>query len=186
MATPLRMLFGLAGQFNQHRFERAAEDVWRLRLASPDDAAEYLAAIRRSGRTGVLRMESWLERVSFRERPAQSGLELDFVEMIERVGLPAPIRQHPLVLTTGERIHLDLAWPAARLAVEPGHSWWHGGDARVGRDQARDRACAVLGWHVARYDEAARRDKRGTALELLAIYRRRVADLADSVVDVLR
>ena len=28
IAKPLRMLFGLAEQFNQHRFERAAEDVW--------------------------------------------------------------------------------------------------------------------------------------------------------------
>ena len=28
VASPLRMLFGLAGQFNQFRFERAAEDVW--------------------------------------------------------------------------------------------------------------------------------------------------------------
>ena len=186
VASPLRMLFGLAGQFNQHRFRRAAEDVWKLGLVTPNQAADYLAAVRRSGRTGVSCMDAWLEHVSFRERPAESGLELDFVEMIARVGLPEPERQHPLVLATGEEIHLDLAWPAARLAVEPGHSWWHGGDAQVRRDEARDRACAVVGWYVSRYDETARRDKRGTALELLAIYRRRVADLGGSAVDLLR
>ena len=49
VATPLRMLFGLAAQFNQHRFERAAEDVWHKELVSPDDAREYLELIRRSG-----------------------------------------------------------------------------------------------------------------------------------------
>jgi hypothetical protein len=176
VASPLRMLFGLARRFNQHRFERAAEDVWHRGLVTPDEAGDYLAAIRRSGKTGVLRMEHWLERTSFRQRPAQSGLEVAFVEMIERVGLPTPVRQHPLTLPSGELIHLDLAWPDVRLAVEPGHSWWHGGDLRQRADQARDRACAVLGWHVHRYDEAAARDRAATARELLALYRRRADD----------
>ena len=150
VASPLRMLFGLAEQFNQHRF-RASR---RGRLAARDrharPAGDYLAAVRRSGRPGVIRLEAWLEQISFLERPAQTGLELDFVEMIERVGLPAPVRQHPLRLANGELIHLDLAWPAARLAVEPGHSRWH---VDVAKDQARDRACSVVGWQVERYDQ---------------------------------
>jgi hypothetical protein len=181
VASPLRMLFGLAAQFNQHRFERAAEDVWHKQLASPADAADYLAEVRRSGRTGVARFEVWLEKTSFQARPGHTGLELKFVDMIERVGLPTPTRQYPLFLATGELIHLDLAWPDARLAVEPGHSWWHGGDLRQRADQARDRACNVVGWQIERYDEAAQADPRGTAQELLAIYRRRVADLRPSL-----
>ncbi len=180
IATPLRMLFGLAEQFNQHRFERAAEDVWHRGLVSPEEAGDYLAAIRRSGRSGVSTYEAWLERLSFRARPAQSGLEVRLLELIERVGLPRPERQFPLLLANGELVHLDIAWPAARLAVEPGHSWWHGGDLGQRRDQARDRACAVVGWHVVRYDETAADDPMATARELLALYRRRVADLSGS------
>jgi hypothetical protein len=178
VATPLRMLFGLAGRFGQHRFERAAEDVWHKGLVTPDEAGGYLAAIRQSGKKGVLRMEQWLEQTAFRQKPAASGLELDFVDMIEQVGLPAPVRQHPLRLPSGEVVHLDLAWPDVRLAVEPGHSWWHGGDLRQRADQARDRACALVGWHVHRYDEDATRDRAATARELLELYRRRAADLA--------
>jgi Transcriptional regulator, AbiEi antitoxin len=177
VATPLRMLFGLARRFNQHRFERAAEDVWHQGLVAPDDAAAYLAAIRKSGKAGVIRMEQWLEKASFRARPAQSGLELDFIAMIEQIGLPTPVRQLPLTLPSGETIHLDLAWPDVRLAVEPGHSWWHGGDLRQRADQARDRACALVGWHVHRYDEDATRDRAATGRELLALYRQRAADL---------
>ena len=165
LATPLRMLFGLAGRFGQHRFERAAEDVWHRGLVTPEQAGDYLAAIRRSGRTGVRRMEHWLEKTSLRPRPAQSGLELDLVDMIERVGLPTPVRQLPLTLPSGETVHLDLAWPAVRLAIEPGHSWWHGGDLRQRADQARDRACALVGWLVHRYDETATHDKAATARE---------------------
>ena len=178
VASPLRMLFGLAEQFNQHRFRRAAEDAWQLGIITPDAAGDYLAAIRRSGRTGVIQLEAWLESLSFIERPAQTGLELDFVDMIERVGLPTPVRQYPLRLANGELIHLDLAWPAARLAVEPGHSRWH---VDVAKDQARDRACSVVGWQVERYDQDARNDKRGTAREILAIYHRRIADLGGSL-----
>ena len=71
VASPLRMLFGLAAQFNQHRFERAAEDVWHKNLVTPAEAADYLAEIRRSGRTGVTRFEKWLEKTSVRTRPSQ-------------------------------------------------------------------------------------------------------------------
>jgi hypothetical protein len=177
LATPLRTLFGLARRFNQHRFERAAEDAWHRGLVTPDDAADYLAAVRQSGKEGVLRMERWLERATFRERPSQSRLETRFVQLIEQVGLPTPVRQLPLTLPSGEIVHLDIAWPDVRLAVEPGHSWWHGGDLRQRADQARDRACALVGWHVVRYDEAAAADPGGTARELLALYRRRAEDV---------
>ena len=138
VATPLRMLFRLAWVFNQHRFERAAEDAWHLGLVTPDAAADYLAAVRRSGRAGVIKFEHWLERMSFRTSPSQSGLEQDVIDAICRAGLPEPERQLPLILPSGEMIHVDAAWPAVRLGVEPGHSWWHGGDLRQRADQARD------------------------------------------------
>ena len=177
VASPLRMLFGLASQFNDHRFARAAEDAWMKRLVTPDDARTYLELVRRSGRTGVRRMNEWLERCSERSRPAQSGLELDMIDAFERVGLPTAKRQHPIVLATGETIHLDIAWPEVRLAVEPGHSWWHGGELRQLRDEARDRACGVVGWHISRFGQDVRNDLRAAALEVRATYRRRAADL---------
>jgi hypothetical protein len=78
-ASPLRMLFGLAATFNQHRFERAAEDVWHKNLVTPAAASDYLAEIRRSGRAGVTRFETWLSKTAARERPSHTDLELDFV-----------------------------------------------------------------------------------------------------------
>jgi hypothetical protein len=184
LATPLRTLFGLARRFNQHRFERAAEDAWHRGLVTPEQADAYLTAIRRSGKTGVLRMEQWLEQVALVPVPAQSRMEHRFVEMIEQIGLPTPVRQLPLTLPSGETVHLDLAWPDVRLALEPGHSWWHGGDLRQRADQARDRACALVGWLVHRYDQDALRDPGATAREILALYRRRRLDLGDVDGDV--
>ncbi len=174
VALPLRMLFGLAGQFNQHRFERAAEDAWHLGLVSPSEAAEYLAMVRRSGRPGVTRFERWLRKTECQARPSATGLELGFVDIIRSAGLPDPVRQHPLTLRSGVTIHIDLAWPEVQLGLEPGHSWWHGGDLRQRGDQARVRDCGELGWLIIPYDEQATAERDSTITQLVRIYRERV------------
>ena len=170
VATPLRMLFRLARTFNDHRFERSAEDAWHRGLVTPEAAADYLVTIRRSGKAGVLRFERWLLKTTLRPRPAQSGLELDVLDALRRAGLPEPVRQHPLTLRSGETIHIDLAWPAIRLGVEPGHSWWHGGDLGQRADQARDRAGDEIGWRIIRCDESVRDDLAAFGLQLRIIY----------------
>jgi hypothetical protein len=177
LASPLRTLFGLAGRFNQFRFERAAEDLWHRNLVTPASAAGYLARIRRRGLTGVARMEEWLEKTEAQQRPATTGLEQLLATMAERAGLPTPVRQYPLVLADGVTIHLDLAWPEIRFALEPGHSWWHGGDRRQDADQTRDRACAEVGWLVVRFDESVW-DRQAEEVERLRrTYHRRRRDL---------
>jgi hypothetical protein len=125
LASPMRMLFGLAAAFNQHRFERAAEDAWHLELVTPDEAAHYLDLHRCRGKDGVVRIERWLEHSCGRARPTQSNLERVLLEALDQTGLPRAQRQYPLVLATGETIHLDIAWPdirsgrRARLVVVP-------------------------------------------------------------------
>jgi very-short-patch-repair endonuclease len=176
IATPLRMLWGLAASFNQFRFERAAEDAWHLGLVTPGDAAAYLEAHRCRGKDGVRRFEAWLDHALSQQRPAQSNLERRLLDALHRTGLPQPVRQHPLTLATGETIHLDIAWPAIRLAVEPGANWWHGGNLRMGRDQARDRACVELGWQVIRFDESIIADLGATANQVARIHRQRTID----------
>lgn len=170
VASPLRMLFRLAWVFNQHRFERAAEDAWHLGLVTPAEAEDYLAAVRRSGRAGVIKFEHWLQRTSSRKQPSQSGLEQDIIDALCGAGLPEPERQLPLILPSGEMIHVDAAWPAVRLGVEPGHSWWHGGDLRQRADQARDLACDEIGWRIARVDESVRENLAAFGRQLKVIY----------------
>lgn len=173
VAHPMRMLFGLAGQFTQHRLERAAEDAWHLGLIRPDDAAHYLTRVRRSGRGGVIKFETWLERALCQGRPSQSNFERRVIGATRRAGLPEPVRQHELTLPSGELIHIDIAWPDVRLGVEPGHSWWHGGDLQMGRDQARDVACDILGWRILRYSESALGDLARVGREVAAVHRQR-------------
>lgn len=177
VATPLRMLWGLAACCNQFRFERAAEDAWHLGLVTPSEAADYLTANRCRGKNGVTTMETWLERALAQGRPAQSELERTLISALAEVGLPEPVRQYPLLLSSGDLIHLDIAWPAIRFAVEPGARWWHGGDLGQARDHARDRACQEVGWEIARFDESLRDSPSRAARQVARIYRRRERDL---------
>ena len=174
VATPIRMLFGLAATLNPFRFARAAEDAWNLRLITPIEAADYLERHRCRGKNGVATLERWLDDVIGSARPAQSGLEQLLIECLARVGLPEPVRQHPLSLPSGERIHLDIAWPNVRLAVEPGAGRWHNGALQQRRDYARDRFCSEQGWHVVRFDESLSDDPMAAARQVHRIYRSRI------------
>ena len=173
VAAPTKMLLGLAGHLSDAQFERAAEDAWHLRLVTPAQAADYLDRVAAPGRLGVSRMRRWLEGVTGRSRPAQSGLEIKVARAAVAAGLPAPVRQHPLTLAHGAVIHLDLAWPDVMLGFEPGHSWWHGGDLGQRADQQRRRECAAVGWHVECYDESAATNLAAVGAEIAAIYHQR-------------
>jgi hypothetical protein len=175
LTSPLRTLFDLGAKLNQFAFERIAEDLWHLNLIDPADGPDYLERVRRSGRAGVARFEAWVERVLPRTRPAQSGLELDVLKAIADVGLPEPERQFPLMLLSGELVHIDVAWPDIQFGLEPGHSWWHGGDVKVRSDIARDNGCGELGWFIRRLDESLRADLEGTARLVKALYDARCA-----------
>lgn len=176
VATPLRMLFGSAAEVNQFRFDRAAEDAWHRKLTNPTTMADYLATHRGRGRDGVARMEAFLERCGDRHFPAQSGFEQDVIDAVERM-LPPVVRQYPLTLANGEIVKLDIALPEIRLAVEPGASWYHGGDAGQARDHDRDLACNEVGWMIIRLDESFRTKLGSAARRVARAYETRARDV---------
>jgi very-short-patch-repair endonuclease len=183
LASPLRTLMRLAESggstpWAHTRFEKAAEDLWHRGLISPTSAAEFLAAVRRSGRGGVLVFENWLQRATLRTRPAQSNAEIAFAAALTAFGLPEPERQYPVEISPGLVVHLDLAYPEVKLAIEPGASWWHGGDERARADDRRDRALAELGWQTLRFDEVEQADLDRCARQVVRVHGRRRHEMA--------
>lgn len=175
VTNPLRTLFALAAfTRTQRRFDHIADDAWNLGLITPDDMADYLAVHRCRGKDGVAFVEGWLERSLPERRPTQSYFERDLLDALDRTGLPPAATQHPLDLSSGERIHLDIAWPDVRLAIEPGHTRFHDPAA----DAVRDLACGELGWMVHRLTEHTRSDLDRFARLIAASYRRRRRDIA--------
>ena len=174
VSSPLRTLFRCGATCSDVRFERVAEQMWHRRLITPAEAAEYLELVRRQGRNGVARFERWLEKAIERPRASQSTLEVDLAAALHDLGAPPLQRQYPLVLLNGDLIHLDLAWPEARLGLEPGGTFWHMGDEKLRSDHARDRAGDEVGWRILRFDEVELRDVVACARQSLKIYRERV------------
>jgi hypothetical protein len=173
VSCPLLTLFQLASELNEFGFHRAAEDMWKLELIGPDESRSYLSWIRRSGKGGVAVFEAWVEKVGDRARPSQSGLELDLLDSMLGAGVPEPERQFPLTLIGGKKIELDFAWPELRLAVEPGDSWWHGGEMGTRRDRARANACGEIGWQLHFLDESLKDDLPGVGRTVRNIYEAR-------------
>ena len=61
--------------------------------------------------------------------------------------------------------------------MEPGASWWRGGDAGQRRDHAHDRACGEVGWLIVRFDESMRYHRPDIRQRLREIHARRTADI---------
>lgn len=170
LLSPLRLLFEMAAHFPERRFLSSAEDMWHRALITPADAGRFLEEYRRSGRSGVRAFETWIDSIDGRGLAMMSGAEVDLAFAMERIGLPTPERQFPLRLPNGTVVHLDLALPDARLAIEPGASWWHGGDERMRADYERDLSCAAVGWQVMRFDDTQTRKPMRCAEQIRMVY----------------
>jgi hypothetical protein len=179
VAHPYRMLFGLAADsWTQRWFDNAADEAWNLGLIEPCRLGEYLERHRCRGKDGVARIDDWVERAVHRERPAQSHLERDLIHALVNAGLPTPVRQHRLCLPPDDVvIHLDIAWPDIRLAIEPGHSLFHRGETAAERDTLRDLGCSQLGWSIHRLTEGIRTDLPHFARMIRSIHRQRSRDI---------
>ncbi len=174
VTNPHRTVFALAAStLTQRRFDHIADDAWNLGLVTPTEMASYLERHRCRGKDGVALVEGWVERSLPRTRATQSYFERDLLDALERAGLPTPATQHPLDLRSGERIHLDIAWPDVQLAVEPGHTRFHDPAA----DAVRDLASAELGWMVHRLTEHTRPELDRFARLIAASHRRRYHDV---------
>jgi very-short-patch-repair endonuclease len=105
-------------------------------------------------------------------KPADSHEEVVLFAALRDAGVRGLVRQHPLELPGGVRIHPDIAVPGLRWAIEVDHVDWHGGRFAVDIDKRRDRQAGALGWLVSR---ATDRDVNvrltGVVHELLAIHR---------------
>ena len=168
------MLFGLAGQFNQYRFERAAEDVWHQGLVTPERGVGRTSRRSgRSGRGGVKRMARLAGATAALaivrpERPRARPAGDHRARRPAEPGAPAPAatavgRGRSTSTSRGRR---------SASPIEPGHSWWHGGDLGQRRDQARDRGLQRrrLAGHPLRR-AGGPRDPTATAAELRAVHR---------------
>jgi very-short-patch-repair endonuclease len=145
----LRTFLDLAGVLDRDHLEEVRNDGIRRNLFT---AASGLTLLERLGprRRAVPLARSLLEAALTTEAIPQSVLETRFLQLLRRACLPKPAAQYPV--SYGLRtIHVDFAYPDARLAIELDGDAYHWGERADRRDNERNRFLARLQWRVQRF-----------------------------------
>jgi hypothetical protein len=107
----------------------------------------------------------------------RSFLEQDLAKVLQRARIPAPVRNHTIVLPTGKKREIDAAWPHLRCGLEA-HSWqYHSNHGDYGRTMIRDRGLTAIGWHIMPVVVADTRDPAPLLADLRSLFARVSSDL---------
>ncbi|MEU1846331.1 hypothetical protein [Micromonospora sediminicola] len=115
-----------------------------LRTGSVGRAELASEAARNVGRPGG-RRAAWVFGLT--DGLAQSPPESHLRVRLMFAGLPRPVAQHPVRVSTGLILHPDLAWPEFRVAVEY-DGQWHSDADRMHLDRRRLNQLVEAGWLV--------------------------------------
>jgi very-short-patch-repair endonuclease len=143
ITTVPRTLLDLAATGNTKQLERAVNEAERRGLLKERAMSETLE--RHPGRAGTARLRSLIAAVDPQTRRSRSDLEVAFLRLCRRHGLPTPVANG-----TVEGYEVDMHWPGTRLIVELDTWDYHGTSATFESDRRRDAHLASRGYTVIR------------------------------------
>ncbi|HZQ76658.1 MAG TPA: type IV toxin-antitoxin system AbiEi family antitoxin domain-containing protein [Acidimicrobiia bacterium] len=169
VTTPAWTLLDLsASGIEPIRLGGALDDVLVRKLASLGAIERVME--RTSHLPGAARLAGLVEERRVGVRPSESGLEDELLDIFDRYGLPAPVRQYVLPLPGGGTARFDAAYPELLLGFEADGDAYHKGLLDRMRDEGRDEQCGLVGWRVRRYGTDDIRERpAGIAEEVLAL-----------------
>lgn len=146
--NPARTLVDLSRAIPRPTFEAAFHHCIRTKLVTITQMRDV--AMRHSGRGafGARTLHAVVALYDVDGRPPESPLEGRLLRLLERSRLPAPVRQHEVVVRGGTRRRLDFAWPAAKVGLEADSYQWHSSPAAWAADRRRMRELEIAGWVV--------------------------------------
>jgi very-short-patch-repair endonuclease len=167
VTTPARTLLDMAAVVSADLVEEALDDALRRKLVSLPRLRWRLTEIGRSGRPGVAVLRSLVDARGHATPVPQSVFETRLLRALKSAGLPEPVIQHE-VRDRGRLVGVvDLAFPAARVAIEAEGYRWHAGRLRFERDLARRNSLTALGWRVIHVTWADLNDRTETAVQAI-------------------
>lgn len=143
-----RTLLDLGAVTDEETVEIALEFALRKGMTSFRRLRWRLDEVGGRGHRGSATLRRLLDLRDPTMRPAQSVLEVKFIRGLRNSGLPTPVRQCEVVVSSGRRRYIDFAFPHARVGVEVGGRGFHAGPAAAQRDSARHNELLALGWRI--------------------------------------
>lgn len=149
VTSPTRTLIDLSAKADPEAFEVAFHYCLYQRITSLGRLRRIADQRRGPGALGAPLLREMLDLYNDGERPPESPLEVRVRRLLERDKLPPPVRQHP-VFAAGSHYRIDLAYPAARVAIEVDGYRWHSSRLSWDADLTKLAALQSAGWNVVR------------------------------------
>jgi hypothetical protein len=135
----------------------AVAPVWELRKAVSEaevlrilDHDEVRRVIKRSrGRRGVARLRMVMDEIHPKTKWARSDMEIAFLDMCKRAGLPEP-EVNVTLYPGGRKTMPDFLWRDAGLVVEADSREFHDTGSAFESDREREQRLQLAGWRVSR------------------------------------
>ena len=145
-----RTLFDVGAIIGVRPLESALEQALDRRMVTMEQLVDAVQRLYHRRRPGSRQIRAVLNGRHSWSAAVQSELELRVLAALRRAGVPEPVVQHTVVLGGDMTARFDFAWPDLMLALEVDHAFWHAGRTESGKDKARDRRVASLGWTTLR------------------------------------
>ena len=143
--TVARTLVDVAGRLTERQLGQAIDDALRRRILRIDDLRRTAGRLGNAPGRAMSKVHRALALRLPGYDPLDSDLETRALRLIAAAGLPVPRQQYPIVLA-GIDVHLDLAYPEARLAIELDGWEWHRNRSAFDDDRWRDAELVKLRW----------------------------------------
>jgi very-short-patch-repair endonuclease len=160
-----RTIIDIAGR-RHPRTESILDSALRRELSTVGQLWLLLEQEWMRGRRGVRIMRDLLAERTAGRAPTDSDLEIMLRNLIDAAKLPAPVHQFPVELPDAV-IHIDLAYPRAKLAIEVDSYSWHMDRKTFELDRRRDNELRALGWTVLRFTWAMIRFEPERVIDLI-------------------
>lgn len=150
VTSPELTLMHLGAVCSPNTVELAYERAKDSGLVTWDSCDALVWRYSRQGRNGVGVLREVLARRDPSQRPTQSEMETRMLQFVRRFGLPEPVTQYEVRDPATGRLlgRVDLAWPAARLAVEYQSDAYHSTDLERAADRRRLHGLRMASWDV--------------------------------------
>lgn len=146
----IRTCIDMGARMSVDELERLMERARHRRLVHPDPLVARFLQLARRGRDGIATTRAALQRLDPDLEPAESDLETLLVQILREHGLPAPVRQHAVVID-GRSFRIDMAYPELRVAIESDGFAHHGERSAFEDDRERQNLLTLAGWTVLRF-----------------------------------